>query len=102
MVRQMTWRPGREGLLARVREVSRRSGRSMNEYVTMVLDAATDPDLETDDARRVRERLIAAGLVDPSFERPRTRMPDEAELAEARRAAGTGTPLSDLISDGRR
>ena len=38
---QMTWRASQE-LLERVRRAAERRGRSMNDYVTAVLDAATE------------------------------------------------------------
>ena len=71
----------------------------MNDFVTRVLDAATNPDLNTNEADRVRERLARAGLL-VSGATPRTR-PAGEHLAAARAAAGTGTLLSDLVGDGR-
>lgn len=71
----------------------------MNEYLTQVLDAATDPDLAGDDAARVRERLRRAGLLAAAGE-PRNR-PDPAALARARAAAGRGTPPSELVVEDR-
>lgn len=96
---QMTWRASEE-LLRRVRRTAQRQGRSMNDYVTAVLDAATDPSLSGSEVERVRERLAAAGLLVEAGE-PRRR-PTRAAVATARRAAGRGTPLTDLVSDGRR
>lgn len=71
----------------------------MNEFLTRVLDAVTDPELAGDDAARIRERLARAGLlaeVGPPVVRP-----DPAAVAAARRAAGSGTALSDLVSTDR-
>ncbi len=71
----------------------------MNEYVTAVLDAATDPDLAGDEATSLRERLGAAGLLAVPGP-PRTR-PAAADLARARTEASRGTPLSSLVEQGR-
>lgn len=95
---QLTWRAPDE-LVERVRLEARRSGRSMNDYVTQVLDAATNPDLAGGEAGRLRERLAQAGLLSDEGE-PRER-PDDDAVARARRAAGAGTALSDLVADGR-
>lgn len=83
----------------RVRCAAKRSGRSMNEYVTYVLNAATDPEFGGDEAERVRERLARAGLLAPGGA-PGSR-PDSDAFAQARRAAGRGTPLSDIVSEDR-
>jgi Arc-like DNA binding domain len=79
---QVTWRTPDE-LLERVRHAASSSGRSVNEWITRVLDAAT------------------AGLLAEPSGRQVTRPPAEA-LEDAKQAAGQGTPLSDLVSDGRR
>lgn len=76
----------------------------MNEFLTLVLDAATNPDLAGSDAVRVRvrvrERLALAGLLAPPGI-PRSR-PAPGDVARAREAAGRGTPLSDIVSGDRR
>jgi hypothetical protein len=95
---QVTWRADGE-LVERVRRDAERRGRSLNEHVTRLLDAATNPDLATDEATRLRERLAAAGLLAPPGE-PRER-PDPRLVTEARAAAGRGTPLSDIVSQDR-
>lgn len=94
----VTWRAADE-LVQRVREVAQRQGKSMNEYLTQVLDAATDPELAGDEHTRVRERLRRAGLLAEAGS-PRER-PDPAEVARARAAAGQGTPLSQLVAEER-
>lgn len=95
---QMTWRASAE-LLARVRRAAQRQHRSMNDYVTAVLDAATDPGLAGSEAERLRERLDAAGLLaGPGESRSR---PSAQESAGARSRAGRGTPLSELVSEDR-
>lgn len=97
---QVTWRTPDE-LLERVRHAATSSGRSVNEWITRVLDAATDPELSGSDADRVRERLARAGLLAETSRLPVTQ-PDPKALEDAREAAGRGTPLSDLVIDGRR
>jgi len=97
---QMTWRTS-DDLLERVRRQARERGRSLNDWVTAVLSAATDPALAGDEAQRVRERLSAAGLLDPS-DTSQQRRPGDAEVDRARAAAGRGTPLSTLVGEGRR
>jgi len=94
----MTWR-GPDELVERVRRSALAHGRSMNEYVTVVLDAATNPDLASNDAARLRERLARAGLLAPAG-RTRTR-PSAGLVASARAAASRGTPLSQLVEEGR-
>ncbi len=94
----MTWRTT-EDRLDRVRRAAERNGRSMNDYVTAVLDAATDPDLEGTEAGRLRERLAAVGLL-ATTGAPRRR-PAADHVARARAAAGRGTPLSKLVAEGR-
>lgn len=96
---QITWRVSDE-LAARVRAAADQHGHSVNAYLTRVLDAATDSSLERDDARRIRERLAQAGLlVRPGSARQR---PDAGAFAAARKAAGRGVPLSDLVGRDRR
>lgn len=95
---QVTWRAPDE-LVARIRRAAEQRGSSINEFVTRVLDAATDPELTDDEALRVRERLAAAGLLAPAGP-PRPR-PAEDDVAGARRRAGQGHQLADLVRDGR-
>lgn len=97
---QLTIR-AREELIRRVQAAAVARGSSMNEYVTGVLDAATNPDLAGDEVERIRERLAVAGLLDEPSARPTTR-PSEGQVAAARAAAATGRRLSQLVSDDRR
>lgn len=71
----------------------------MNDYVTAVLDAATNPDLADGEAEVLRERLARAGLLAPTG-KTRQRPPVE-RVAAARAAAARGTPLSQLVDQGR-
>jgi len=95
---QMTWRAPAD-LLERVRLAARRQHRSMNDYVTAVLDAATNPRLAGSEAERLRERLDQAGLLAEPGERHRR--PPREETAGARSRAGAGTALSQLVSEDR-
>src|SRR5580698_5317010 len=95
---QMTWRAPAD-LIDRVRRAAQRQCRSMNDYVTAVLDAATNPRLAGSDAERLRERLDQAGLLADLGEQ-RSRPPRE-QVAGARKRAGSGTALSQLVSDDR-
>ncbi len=72
----------------------------MNDYVTSVLDAATDPDLADSAAERLRERLSRAGLLVTSARLPGRRPSHEAVAAAGARAAA-GRPVSEFVTDGR-
>jgi hypothetical protein len=95
---QMTWRAP-DDLIERVRRAAQRQRRSMNDYVTAVLDAATNPRLAGGEAERLRERLDQAGLLAEPGER--RRRPPLEEAAQARSRAGRGTALSELVSEDR-
>lgn len=73
----------------------------MNQYVTDVLDVATDPDLAGSEAERLRERLSIAGLLAETTPHKKKRGPSREALARARREAGQGKPLSDFVVEGR-
>lgn len=95
----MTWRSSEE-LLERVRRHAAAQGRSLNDWVTSVLDAATDPELAGTEAERVRERLARAGLLAPTG--PNCRSPNPERVRQARAAAGRGTALSGIVTAERR
>lgn len=98
----MTWRAD-DDLLERVRSQAQQHGRSLNDWVTTVLAAASDPSYAGTDADQVRERLARAGLVETTMGGSGTgRRPDRKRLAEAREAAGRGTSLSELVTAARR
>jgi hypothetical protein len=100
---QMTWRPEDE-LYERVRRAAKQRGRSINAYVTAVLDTATNPDGAATEWDQVRERLANAGLLvptalaPPATARPR---PSPDKVAQARAAAGRGTSLAELVASSR-
>ena len=89
-----------DDLVQRVKRSASDLGRSMNDYVTSVLDAATDPDLAGTSAERLRERLRSAGLLaTPS--RMTGRRPSASAVAAAGTRAAAGRPVSEFVSDGR-
>ena len=96
----MTWRMSEE-LLSRVRQQAEQHGRSLNDWVTTVLSAASDPAYAGSEADRLRERLARAGVLDSVPAGP-GRRPSRKAVTEARAAAGRGTPLATLVGDGRR
>lgn len=90
-----------EQLAEALRGAAAERDQSVNAYATSVLSAATDPELAGDESERLRLRLARAGLlVKPSPRR--AQRPTRAEVEEAGAAAGRGTSLSDLVSEGRR
>lgn len=85
--------------MRRVRSAAQREHRSLNDYVSLVLDAATNPDLAGSTAERLRERLAAAGLLaEPGGVR---RRPPSAAVSAARTAAGKGKRLSEIVVESR-
>ncbi|NMO89802.1 Arc family DNA-binding protein [Actinomycetospora sp. TBRC 11914] len=96
---QVSWRAPDE-LVAQVKAVAEREGRSLNEYLTRVLTAVVDPDTADDEMAGLRERLARAGVLAPPT--PAVVGPDPIAVAEARReVAGSGVSMSDLVSEGR-
>lgn len=95
---QVTWRAPDE-VVERTRQAAARAGYSLNEYLTRLAQAATDPGLAGTDAERLQERLARAGLL--AAEGPARRRPDPAAVARARREAGRGKSLSDLVGEER-
>ena len=89
-----------EELAQQVKAHSAAQGRSVNNWLVALMNAATNPDLEDDELARTRARLERAGLLHVLEGTPTTR-PSAERLAEARRAAGAGKPLSAFVSDGR-
>jgi hypothetical protein len=87
-----------EDLILRVKQCAAEDGKSMNEYVTLVLEVATNPSHASTSFERVRERLARAGLLAdlPPYRGVR---PSREDVAEASREAAKGRPLSDYVSD---
>jgi plasmid stability protein len=88
-------------LVRQVKAEAEARGRSVNSWVVALLEAAVNPDLEDSESARTRARLERAGLLAKPRGRPRTAPPDRSRVERARKAAGRGTPLSRLVSDGR-
>ena len=94
-MQQITWRAD-DQLVARVKTCAREHRISMNEYLTRIAQAATDPSLSSNALEEIRSRLRLAGLLS-GFDVGDARRPDDDAVAAARRRAGQGTPLSDLV-----
>ncbi|MGP4017363.1 transcriptional regulator [Saccharopolyspora sp. 5N708] len=95
---QVSWRASDE-LVERVKFAAARAGKSMNEYLTQVLDAATNPELAGDEAEQVRERLAAVGLLAKPGE-PRIR-PDREAVRQARAAGRRGKSAAEIVAEDR-
>lgn len=76
-------------------------GTSFNAWATAVLRAAVDPDLADDEAERLRARLRRSGLLEESSPPPGLNRPAADAVERARRSAGRGRLLSDLVSEDR-
>ncbi|WP_428117006.1 transcriptional regulator [Candidatus Poriferisodalis sp.] len=94
-MQQITWRADEE-LVARIKMSAQEQRISMNEYLTWIAQAATDPSLSSNAIEEIRSRLRLAGLLS-DFEARDTVRPDDDAVAAARRRAGQGTPLSELV-----
>jgi hypothetical protein len=84
-----------------VRRLAAARGRSVNQTFEDLVAAATDPAHASDELGALRERLERAGLSFDISALPDSPAPGERELERARAAAGRGTPLSELVSEGR-
>ena len=87
---------------AAVRRLAAARGRSVNQTFEDLVVAATDPTHAGSELVALRERLGRAGLVFDVSALPAVPPPGERELERARAAAGRGTPLAELVSEGRR
>jgi hypothetical protein len=85
-----------------VRRLAAARGRSVNQTFEDLVAAATDPAQAGDEGLALRERLGRAGLVFDVSALPDAPAPSKRELERARAAAGHGTPLAELVSEGRR
>jgi hypothetical protein len=85
-----------------VRRLAAARGASINRTFEDLVAAATDPALADDAGQALRERLARGGLVFDVTALPDVEAPTEGELASAGAAAGRGTSLADLVSEGRR
>ena len=96
---QLTIR-GSDELISRVKSSAAEVGRSMNDYVTSILDAATNPDLADSASEQLRERLARAGLLVTPACLPGQR-PSRNAIAEAGARAARGKPVSEFVAQGR-
>src|SRR5690349_10749045 len=85
-----------------VRRLAAARGRSINQIFEDLVVAATDPDHAGDEHAALRERLARAGLAFDVSVLPEAQVPAVDDLERARKAAGRGTALSELVSEGRR
>jgi hypothetical protein len=85
-----------------VRRLATTRGRSVNQTFEDLVAAATDPTHASSELVALRERLARAGLAFDVSALPDAPAPTEQELERARAAAGRGTPLAELVSEGRR
>ena len=90
-----------DDLAEQVKAQAQAHGRSVNGWVVAILDAAVNPDFEESEVARTRARLERAGLLEKPTGSARSAPPDRGTVERARKAAGKGTPLSRLVSDGR-
>lgn len=97
---QVSWRAP-DALVERVQRTAAAQRRSMNEFITQVLDIATSPDSGDPEEIRLRARLERAGLLVVPMHWDEV-VPAAAEIEAARKEAGSGTALSDLVSHERR
>lgn len=97
----VTWRAP-DDVVERVKASARQASLSLNEFMTVVLDAATNPETASSEADRIRERLARAGfttlIVSPSEV---TSRPPVAQVEAAARRAVAGQPLSSLVGEDR-
>lgn len=101
MPSQVTWRADDE-LIDRAKRRAAELHTSLNGFLTLVVDTATNPEAAGSEAERLRERLAAAGLLaQPSV--PDDPPPTGDDLADVRSefARCGGPMLSDLIAEGR-
>ena len=96
---QVSWRASDE-IVERAKRAARRADRSLNEYLTLVVSAATDPSTAGSEVEQIRERLERAGLLEATSGRKVYRPEADAVAAAGVRAA-RGTPVDELVSSGR-
>ncbi|HET6549686.1 MAG TPA: hypothetical protein VFG79_14570 [Solirubrobacter sp.] len=85
-----------------VRRLAAVRGRSINQTFEDLVAAATDPEHAGSEISALAERLARAGLAFDLSALPDASPPGELELERARAAAGHGTSLAQLVSEGRR
>lgn len=100
---QVSWRADEE-LIERARQRARALNKSLNGYISFVIDAATNPETAGSEAERLRERLEVAGLL-ARFPPPEGPLPTDEEFAEAmtalRASERHGPTLAELVGEDR-
>ena len=92
---QVTWRTSDE-LVKQIQNLALAEGLSMNEFLNRVMTAAAQSDENDPLAARLRNRLRSAGLLATGT--PNGPRPSDVEIARSRAAAGSGIPLSEIVS----
>lgn len=97
----VTWRAPDE-LVERVKAAAAQASVSLNEFMSVVLNAATDPETAASEGERIRERLARAGIttLTVSAEELSSR-PSTATVEVAARRAASGVPLSSIVGEDR-
>lgn len=83
-----------------LREEARSRKLSLNGYLTFVVTTAVNPEMAGSQADQLRERFRRAGLL-AEWTAPAGERPSRDEVKRARDQASQGTPLSELVSEGR-
>lgn len=99
-MQQVSWRADVD-LVVRVKRAAAQGGYSLNEYMTLVLDVATDPARASDVHTSLRERLQLAGLL-ASVEPVTGLAPEHDDVMAAGRLLADGVSLSDVVVAQRR
>lgn len=90
-----------EALAVRLKHAAAARGQSVNAFAGAVLGAAVDPDLAGAEIDQLRERLGQAGLLAVYEDAPGVEPPSTQALEAARRQAGSGRPLADILLENR-
>lgn len=101
MTMQVSWRADEE-LVERAKRRARELNKSLNGYLTLVVDTATNPEAAGTEAERLRERFAAAGLLSDTPP-PQGPLPNREEVTDAwaELAASGGPSLTELVVEGR-
>jgi len=94
---QITWRAP-DDLVGRVKAAASREGRSVNDFLTRLAQAAVDPAYAKDGLEATRERLAQAGLLASPQGQGARRRPPAQQVAAARAAAGRGESLAKIVA----
>lgn len=83
--------------VVRVKQAAAAEGKSMNEYVTHLIEVAVDPSRATTEDERLVARLRAAGLLSENWGPPVER-PDPNLVAAAKKRARRGRSAHEYVS----